>query len=167
MTPDVTQFLAYLGGQCQQVKLGTMVMVLPWNDPMRVAEKTSMLDCRSNGRVLLGVSRGLGRVEFEGCRVPMSESRERLVECAETLLHGLEQGYCQCDGNYIKQQRTDCCGFTGVFSCAGMKATVARSNLELFAREVLPELKKLGSTPLFNIEVDNPPAFARGAAKAA
>ena len=65
------------------------------------------------------------------------------------------------------QRRTDCCGFTGVFSYAGMQATVARRNLELFAREVLPELKKLGSAPLFDGEVDGPPAFAHGAAKAA
>ena len=326
MTPDVTQFLAFVGGQCKQVKLGTIVIVLPWNDPLRVAEKVSMLDCMSNGRVLLGVGRGLGRVEFDGFRVPMSESRERFVECAETILQGLEQGYCEYDDKYIQQprapirpepfrsfktrtyaaavspessmiiarlglgilvisqkpweehakeledynklfletqgvaaprpyvagwvacgkdagraeevarkyiggywnsvvkhyemgsdhfeqtkgyeyykrltesiatvaldamseffmslqvwgtpaqcyekikdiqQRTDCCGFTGVFSYAGMPETVARGNLELFAREVLPELKQLGSAPLFDVEVDGPPAFARGAAKAA
>ena len=39
MTPDVTQFLSFVGGACKKVKLGTMVIVLPWNDPMRVAEK--------------------------------------------------------------------------------------------------------------------------------
>ena len=44
MTPDVTQFLAMVGGACKKVKLGTMVIVLPWNDPMRVAEKISILD---------------------------------------------------------------------------------------------------------------------------
>ena len=38
MTPDVTQFLAAVGGACKQVKLGSMVIVLPWNDPVRVAE---------------------------------------------------------------------------------------------------------------------------------
>ena len=107
MTPDVTQFLAYVGGQCKQVKLGTIVIVLPRNDPLRVAEKVSMLDCMSNGRVLLGVGRGLGRVEFDGFRVPMSESRERFVECAETILQGLEQGYCEYDDKYIQQPRAD------------------------------------------------------------
>ena len=105
MTPDVTQFLSYVGGACKKVKLGTMVIVLPWNDPMRVAEKISMLDCMSEGRAILGIGRGLGRVEFEGFRVDMNESRERFVESAEMVLEGLEQGYCEYDGKFIKQPK--------------------------------------------------------------
>ena len=63
--------------------------------------------------------------------------------------------------------RTDCCGFTGVFSHAGMAESVARGNLELFAREVVPALKKLGHRPLFDTEVAGAPAFANAATKAA
>ncbi|MGR8948968.1 MAG: LLM class flavin-dependent oxidoreductase, partial [Gammaproteobacteria bacterium] len=105
MTPDVAQFLSYIGGHSKKVKLGTMVVVLPWNDPMRVAEKMSMLDCMTDGRALFGIGRGLGRVEFEGFRVDMNESRERFIESAEMILDGLEQGYCEYDGQYIKQPR--------------------------------------------------------------
>jgi len=105
MTPDVTQFLAAVGGACKKVKLGSMVIVLPWNDPVRVAEKLSMLDCMTDGRVIIGIGRGLGRVEFEGFRVPMGESRERFVESAETILQGLEKGYCEYKGKYIKQPK--------------------------------------------------------------
>ncbi len=105
MTPDVTQFLAAVGGACKKVKLGSMVIVLPWNDPIRVAEKISMLDCMTDGRVIVGIGRGLGRVEFEGFRVPMGESRDRFVESAETILQGLEQGFCEYKGKYIKQPK--------------------------------------------------------------
>ena len=105
MTPDVTQFLAAVGGACKNVKLGSMVIVLPWNDPIRVAEKVSMLDCMTDGRVILGIGRGLGRVEFDGFRVPMGESRERFIESAETILQGLEQGYCEYKGKYVKQPK--------------------------------------------------------------
>jgi len=49
--------------------------------------------------------RGLGRVEFEGFRVPMEESRGRFVESAEMILRGLEDGYCEYDGTYVKQPR--------------------------------------------------------------
>ena len=104
-TPDVLQFLSYIGGQCQKIKLGTMVVVLPWNDPMRVAEKVSQLDCMSGGRVIFGIGRGLGRVEFEGFRVEMGESRERFIESAEMILDGLEKGYCEYDGKHIKQPK--------------------------------------------------------------
>ena len=82
-----------------------MVIVLPWNDPVRVAEKLSMLDCMTDGRVIAGIGRGLGRIEFEGFKVPMEESRERFVESAETILQGLEQGYCEYNGKYIKQPK--------------------------------------------------------------
>ena len=63
--------------------------------------------------------------------------------------------------------RTDCCGFTGVFSYAGMGEKMARDNLSLFAREVMPELKKLGHSPAFDREIDGPPAFMRNDSKAA
>ena len=33
MCPDVLQFLTYMAGKTQHVKLGTMVIVLPWHDP--------------------------------------------------------------------------------------------------------------------------------------
>ena len=107
MCPDVVQFLTYMAGRTKTVKLGSMVVVLPWHDPMRVAEEISMLDHLSDGRMILGLGRGLGRVEFEGFRLNMSESRPRFVESAEMLLRGLERGYCEYDGEFIKQPRRD------------------------------------------------------------
>ena len=92
MCPDVLQFLTYMAGRTTRAALGSMVVVLPWHDPMRVAEQVAMLDALSGGRVILGIGRGLGRVEFEGFRVPMDESRTRFVESAHMLLRGLEDG---------------------------------------------------------------------------
>jgi alkanesulfonate monooxygenase SsuD/methylene tetrahydromethanopterin reductase-like flavin-dependent oxidoreductase (luciferase family) len=105
MCPDVLEFLTFVAGRTRRVQLGSMVVVLPWHDPLRVAEQVSMLDHLSGGRFILGLGRGLGRVEFEGFRVPRAESRARFVESAEMLLRGLEQGYCEYDGTYVKQPR--------------------------------------------------------------
>ena len=105
MCPDVLQFLTYMAGRTRRAGLGSMVVVLPWHDPLRVAEQVAMLDHMSDGRLVFGIGRGLGRVEFEGFRVPMDESRQRFVESAEMLLRGLEQGYCEYDGTLIKQPR--------------------------------------------------------------
>lgn len=107
MCPDVIQFLSYMAGRTQQVQLGSMVMVLPWHDPMRAAEEVSMLDNLSGGRTILGIGRGLARVEFEGFGLDMSESRGRFIESAQTLLTGLERGYCEFDGEFVKQTRRD------------------------------------------------------------
>src|SRR5499425_2335094 len=71
MCPDVLQFLTYMAGRTQRVGLGSMVVVLPWHDPMRVAEQVSMLDNLSGGRVILGLGRGAGKVEFDGFRLSM------------------------------------------------------------------------------------------------
>src|SRR5499426_4093405 len=105
MCPDVLQFLTYMAGRTTRVALGSMVVVLPWHDPMRVAEEVSMLDNISGGRLILGLGRGAGKVEFDGFRVPMDESRERFVEYARMLLEGLEQGYCEFEGQFISQPR--------------------------------------------------------------
>ena len=79
MCPDVVQFLTYMAARTRRLSLGSMVVVLPWHDPLRVAEEVSMLDAMSGGRMILGLGRGAGKVEFDGFRLPMDESRERFV----------------------------------------------------------------------------------------
>jgi len=105
MCPDVVQFLSYMAARTKKAKLGSMVVVLPWHDPMRVAEQVTMLDHLSDGRMVLGLGRGLGRVEFDGFRIDMNNSRQIFVEYAEMLLEGLDRGYCEYDGEFITQPR--------------------------------------------------------------
>jgi alkanesulfonate monooxygenase SsuD/methylene tetrahydromethanopterin reductase-like flavin-dependent oxidoreductase (luciferase family) len=107
MCPDVLQFLTYMAACTTGIQLGSMVCVLPWHDPVRVAEQIAMLDTMSNGRVILGLGRGTGRVEFDGFRVAMPEARDRFAEAAELILTGLEQGYVEYDGYYLHQPRVD------------------------------------------------------------
>jgi len=51
-----------------------------WVSP--TTEEVSVLDNLLNGRVILGIGRGLGRIEFNGFRAAMSESRARFIEYA-------------------------------------------------------------------------------------
>ena len=83
MCPDVLQYLTYFAGRTERIQLGSMVVVLPWHDPLRVAEQVIMLDHMSNGRFILGIGRGLGRVEFEGFGVNQEDSRAIFVEAAQ------------------------------------------------------------------------------------
>ena len=107
MCPDPLQFLTYMAGRTKTAKLGTMVVVLPWRDPLRAAEQISMLDNISGGRLILGLGRGAGRVEFDGFRLDMGESRPRFVEATQMVLNGLENGYVEFDGDYYTQPRVD------------------------------------------------------------
>ena len=108
MSPDVLQFLSYMAGRTKTVKLGSMVVVLPWHvTPIRVAEEVTLLDHLSGGRFIFGIGRGLGRIEFEGMGVNQEESRARFVEYAGMILEGLEKGYCEGKGQFIDQPRRD------------------------------------------------------------
>lgn len=107
MTPNVPQFLSWLAGQTSRLRLGTMVSVLPWNDPVRVAESFTLLDHLSDGRSLLGIGRGLGRAEFEGFRVEMGHSRRLFTEYTEAVTTGLETGVMEYDGELYQQPRVE------------------------------------------------------------
>jgi alkanesulfonate monooxygenase SsuD/methylene tetrahydromethanopterin reductase-like flavin-dependent oxidoreductase (luciferase family) len=106
LTSQPLMFLSWVAGQTTRVKLGTMVTVLPWHDPVRVAESFSVLDHLSSGRAILGIGRGLGRVEFTGFRVAMGESRRRFAEYSEAILEALETGYIEHDGELYEQPST-------------------------------------------------------------
>lgn len=105
MCPDVLQFLTHCAGRTERIQLGSMVVVLPWHDPLRVAEQVSMLDHLSDGRFVFGIGRGLGRVEFEGFRSDMATSRPFFIEAAQVILEGLEKGYCEYEGEHVHQPR--------------------------------------------------------------
>ena len=78
LMPDAIQFLNYFAGRTQRVGMATMVIVLPWHDPVRVAENLSFLDVMLKGRpITVGFGRGAARVEFETFNIPMEQSRGR------------------------------------------------------------------------------------------
>jgi alkanesulfonate monooxygenase SsuD/methylene tetrahydromethanopterin reductase-like flavin-dependent oxidoreductase (luciferase family) len=104
--PDNTVFLAHMAARTRRIHLGTGAVILPWNDPLRVAEKISLLDHLSDGRLLFGIGRGLARREYAGFGVSMDDSRGRFDESASMVLDALESGFIEGDGPYFPQART-------------------------------------------------------------
>src|SRR5215213_9462648 len=78
--PDPLQALTYVAAKTKTIKLMPAAVILPWNDPLRVVEKTAMLDSLSEGRVILGMGRGAARREFAGFRQDIADSREMFDE---------------------------------------------------------------------------------------
>jgi alkanesulfonate monooxygenase SsuD/methylene tetrahydromethanopterin reductase-like flavin-dependent oxidoreductase (luciferase family) len=103
MMPNPAQFLTWVAGRTQRALVGSMVMIIPWHDPIRVAEEIAVLDILSGGRVVFGVGRGLGAVEFDGFKLNMGESRQRFVEYAGAISNSLETGVLSSDGELYKQ----------------------------------------------------------------
>ena len=86
--PDNTQWLAYIAGRTENVDVGTAAVIMPWNDPLRVAERIALLDQVSGGRVRFGMGRGLSRREFANFgAIEMDESRERFDEGSRATAH--------------------------------------------------------------------------------
>ena len=86
MVTNPLQFLSYFAGTTKKIGMGTMIVVLPWHDPIQVAEQFIMLDHMLDGRSLkLGFGRGLGLREYNGLRIEMEESRERFKEALDVV----------------------------------------------------------------------------------
>jgi alkanesulfonate monooxygenase SsuD/methylene tetrahydromethanopterin reductase-like flavin-dependent oxidoreductase (luciferase family) len=106
MSPAPAQLLSYYAGRTRRIALGTAVIVLPWHDPIRVAEEIALLDIMSGGRCLFGFGRGAASVEYAGFRVPMEEARPRFVEAAQIVVKALSHEVFEWEGEFFKIPRT-------------------------------------------------------------
>ncbi len=106
MSPSPTQLLSYYAGRTRRITLGTAVIVLPWHDPVRVAEEIALLDVLSGGRCLFGFGRGAASAEYAGFRVPMEEARARFVEAARIVVKALTEPSFDWDGEFFHIPRT-------------------------------------------------------------
>ncbi len=104
MVTNPLQYLTYIAGITERVDLGTMVVVLPWHNPVRIAEDVNMLDAfLGEGRdIILGVGRGLGRREFGGLSIDQNEARGRFDESLQVLKQLLSTGHCTYEGDYFQ-----------------------------------------------------------------
>jgi len=107
MTGDVLQHLAYVAGRTGRIDLGTMVVVLPWYDPVRVVHQISVVDNLLQGRhITLGVGRGTAVREFDAFEVPMPDARGRYDEILDVIKLALTQEWFSYDGKHFKIPET-------------------------------------------------------------
>ncbi len=77
--------LAALSGVTRTIKLGTLVLVLPFRDPVAFAKEWATLDVLSGGRSILGVGVGWHEGEFAALRIPFRERGRRMNEMLEAI----------------------------------------------------------------------------------
>src|SRR2546421_3909132 len=106
MSPAPAQLLSYFAGRTRRISLGTAVIVLPWHDPVRVAEEIALLDILCGGRCVFGFGRGAASVEYEGFRIPMDEARPRFVEAAQIIVKALSNDSFEHEGRFFQIPRT-------------------------------------------------------------
>jgi len=105
MCPDNIDFLSYMAARTKTLKLGTAAVIVPWNNPYRVAAKMSMLDHFTNKRALLGLGRGLSPVEMNTFGIDMNKTRGQFDEGSRMIINGLKNGYVEGDGPHFPQKK--------------------------------------------------------------
>ena len=81
--PSPNLMIAAASQLTSKIMLGNMINVLPFHNPVRLAEETAMLDHLTDGRVQFGIGRGVRPPEFQRYMVDMNVSREMFTESFE------------------------------------------------------------------------------------
>jgi len=84
--PSPPIWLAAAAQRTKRIRLGSAVVVLPFRNPLQVAEDYAMVDVLSGGRLNLGAGSGYLRHEFEGFGVSVEEKRDRFDEALDVVL---------------------------------------------------------------------------------
>jgi alkanesulfonate monooxygenase SsuD/methylene tetrahydromethanopterin reductase-like flavin-dependent oxidoreductase (luciferase family) len=77
--------LTWIGARTTTLRLGTAVVVLPWHNPVLLAEQAATLDLLSGGRLDFGVGKGYRHNEFVGFRIPMEDAQARFEEAIDII----------------------------------------------------------------------------------
>ena len=82
---DAGVALAAIAARTSRIRLGPLVMVLPFRHPIQLAKLTASLDVASNGRLILGIGTGWNPPEFEALGIPRAERGARFEESLRIL----------------------------------------------------------------------------------
>jgi alkanesulfonate monooxygenase SsuD/methylene tetrahydromethanopterin reductase-like flavin-dependent oxidoreductase (luciferase family) len=107
MIPDPTQYLTYYAGRTKTIDFGSMITVLPWHNPFRLAEQISMLQhMMGPGRSYkLGVGRGLARRNFDAMGASMDVARERFNEVLDVLQLAFNEEMFSYNGEFFQYDK--------------------------------------------------------------
>ena len=76
---------SWVAARTTTLRVGTAVLVLPWHNPVLLAEQAATLDLMSGGRLDFGVGKGYRRNEFDGFCLPIEEAEARFEEALDVI----------------------------------------------------------------------------------
>ena len=98
-----TQVLAAAVAKCTTtIKIGTAVVVIPFNHPLRTASDFALVDVISKGRLKFGAGRAYQPHEFLGLDIPMEQSREMYAEGLDIVIKAWTNEKVDYDGEFWK-----------------------------------------------------------------
>ncbi len=100
--PSLIPILSYIAGQTKKIRLGTGVSVLPFHNPIRLAEESAMVDVLSNGRLDFGVGRGSADYEYGNFDIDFESRDQRFQEVLDIILGLWTTTGFTCHGEFYK-----------------------------------------------------------------
>jgi alkanesulfonate monooxygenase SsuD/methylene tetrahydromethanopterin reductase-like flavin-dependent oxidoreductase (luciferase family) len=92
LCPAPAVLLAAIASRTTRLRLGSLVSVLPFHEPVDTAEQYALVDRISQGRLNFGVGSGYVPAELEGFGVDPESKRERFDRALDTILRAWEGG---------------------------------------------------------------------------
>ena len=107
MIPNPVQLLTFFAGATSKMDMGTMVVVLPWHHPLRVAEDITLLQYALRGRTpYIGFGRGAARREFRQLGFDMNQSKDVFAESIEIIKAAITQELFSFHGEHFDFENT-------------------------------------------------------------
>src|ERR1700747_3357660 len=78
--PSILPVAAAIAARTKKIRIASGVLLMPFHNPVRLAEDIAVVDVLSGGRLELGVGVGFKREEFAGFGVPFKERGTRTNE---------------------------------------------------------------------------------------
>ena len=107
VSPSPSVFLAAAAQRTSHLRLGPLVYLLPFYNPIRLYHEICMLDNLSNGRLDLGVGRGVSPVEAKEFDVDLDMSWEVFNEQMDLFTSGFANGIFNHSGNHYSYENID------------------------------------------------------------
>jgi len=99
--PSVHLLGTYIAARTKRLRIGTGVTLVPFYNPLRLAEEVAMLDILSGGRVNWGAGRGYQLAEFNAFKVPPEESYQVFREHLDVVIQAWTQERLTYHGQYV------------------------------------------------------------------
>jgi len=100
MAPSPSVFLSAVAQRTTRLRFGPLVYTLPMYHPLRAAEEICMLDQLSNGRLEVGIGRGISAHELTYYGVDPGEAQARYVEAFAIITAALTDKTLTFEGKF-------------------------------------------------------------------
>ena len=93
---------AAIAQRTDKIRIGTAVTLLPYHNPLRIAEDYATLDCLSDGRLEFGIGHGFIKWESLTFGTPLQELRERFQENLAIILKAWSETKFTHEGRFYR-----------------------------------------------------------------